>query len=297
MKPSLDDLALLVTIADEGRVTAAENGVGLPKSTVSRRLADLELLLRTSLFRRSTRALSLTDEGRRIYDMAKPSIAAADNAARAIAERERLVAGRVSLTTTAALGQYLVAPHLVQLTAAYPDVQVELRLTERRINIIGDGIDLAVRMGALDDSDLVARRLCRVRRFLVASPAYLEKAGVPAAPSDLASHNAIVISAALDTWRFDGGWECAMRWTIAAGNMLVAHQLVRLDHGIALLPDFMLEADLEQGSLIRLLPEYPIEQADAWIVSSPQRYRSLAVQTVLNYLVAAAEMAEPAYAR
>ncbi len=292
MKPSLDDLALLVTIADQGSFTAAAGALGLPKSTVSRRLADLELLLRTSLFRRSTRALSLTDEGRRIYDMAKPSIAAADNAARAIAERERLVAGRVSLTTTAALGQYLIAPHLIKLTAAYPDVQIELRLTERRINIIGDGIDLAVRMGALDDSDLVARRLCKVRRLLVASPAYLEKAGKPVAPSDLASHNAIVTSAALDTWRFDGGWECAMRWTIAAGNMLVAHQLARLGHGIALLPDFMLEADLEQGGLVRLLPEHPMEREDAWIVSSAQRYRSLAVQTVLNSLVEAVGMAE-----
>src|SRR5260370_34617364 len=143
MKPSLDDLALLVTIADQGSFTAAANALGLPKSTVSRRLADLELLLRTSLFRRSTRALSLTDEGRRIYDMAKPSIAADDNAARAIAERERLVAGRGSLATTAALGQYLVAPHLVQLPAAYPEVQGELRLTEPRINSIGDGIDRA----------------------------------------------------------------------------------------------------------------------------------------------------------
>ena len=292
MKPSLDDLALLVTIADQGSFTAAAGALGLPKSTVSRRLADLELLLRTSLFRRSTRALSLTDEGRRIYDMAKPSIAAADNAARAIAERERLVAGRVSLTTTAALGQYLIAPHLTKLTAAYPDVQVELRLTERRINIIGDGVDLAVRMGALDDSDLVARRLCKVRRLLVASPAYLEKAGEPVAPSDIASHNAIVTSAALDTWRFDGGWECAMRWTIAAGNMLVAHQLARLGHGIALLPDFLLEADLEQGRLVRLLPEHPMEREDAWIVSSAQRYRSLAVQTVLNSLVEAVGMAE-----
>jgi DNA-binding transcriptional LysR family regulator len=109
------------------------------------------------------------------------------------------------------------------------------------------------------------------------------------APSDLASHNAIVISAALNTWRFDGGWECSMRWTIAAGNMLVAHQLARLDHGIALLPDFMLETDLEQGGLVRLLPEYPMEQADVWIVSSHQRYRSLAVQTVMNYLLGAAE--------
>ena len=124
MKPSLDDLALLVTIADQGSFTAAANALGLPKSTVSRRLAELEMLLRTSLFRRSTRSLSLTDEGQRIYDMAKPSIAAADNAARAIAERERLVAGRVSLTTTAAFGQYLIAPHLIRLIASYPGVQI-----------------------------------------------------------------------------------------------------------------------------------------------------------------------------
>jgi DNA-binding transcriptional LysR family regulator len=239
-------------IADKGSFTAAANALGLPKSTVSRRLAELEVLLRTSLFRRSTRSLSLTDEGQRIYDMAKPSIAAAGNAARAIAERERLVAGRVSLTTTAAFGQYLIAPHLIQLTASYPGVQIELRLTERRINIIGDGVDLAVRMGTLDDSSLIARRLCRVRHILVASPAYLEKAGESLTPSDLASHNAIVTSAALDTWRFDGGWECSMRWTIAAGNMLVAHQLARLAHGIALLPDFMLQDDLKQGALVRL---------------------------------------------
>ena len=80
-----------------------------------------------------------------------------------------------------------------------------------------------------------------------------------------------------------------MRWTIAAGNMLVAHQLARLDHGIALLPDFMLKDDLEQGALVPLLPELPMEQADAWIISSPQRYRSLAVQTVLSYLVGVAD--------
>ena len=87
----------------------------------------------------------------------------------------------------------------------------------------------------------------------------------------------------------DGNARCD---PIAAGNMLVAHQLARLDHGIALLPDFMIETDLEQGSLIRLLPEYSMEQADAWIVSSAQRYRSLAVQTVLNYLVGASATSE-----
>jgi DNA-binding transcriptional LysR family regulator len=289
MKPSLDDLSLLVAIADQGSFTAAATALGLTKSTVSRRLADLEHLLCTSLFRRSTRTLSLTDEGKRIYDMAKPAITAADNAAYAISERKSRVTGRVSLTTTAALGQYVVMPLLIKLTAAYPDVQVELRLTEQRINIIAEGIDLAVRMGRPDDSDLIARRLCKVTRFLVASPSYLEKAGKPVAPTDLVSKNAIVISAALNTWRFDGGWECSMRWAIAAGNMLVAHELACLGYGIALLPDFMIETDLEKGSLVRLLPEYPLEQANAWIASNSQRYRSLAVQTVLNYLVSAAK--------
>lgn len=285
MKPSLDDLALLVTIADQGSFTGAAHQLGLPKSTVSRRLADLEVQLRTTLFRRSTRALSLTDEGRRIYDMAKPAIAAADLAAQAIAERGRAVAGRVSLTTTAALGQYLVAPHLVRLSQTYPDVQIDLRLTERRVNIVGEGIDLAVRMGRLDDSSLVARRLCSFTRLMVAAPAYLDDAGVPQTPSDLTSHNAIVTSATLDTWRFDDGRECSVRWSVAAGNMLVAHQLAIMGHGIALMPDFMIEDDLRMGRLVPLLPQYPVEQADAWIVSSQQRYRSLAVQTVLQHLV------------
>lgn len=148
-------------------------------------------------------------------------------------------------------------------------------------------MDLAVRMGNLGDSDLIARRLCMVRRLLVASPAYLAQAGTPLSPLDLAAHNAIVTSAGLDTWRFDGGWECVMRWNIAAGNMLVAHQLARLGHGIAMLPDFMIANDLKQGILCKILPDYPPEQADAWIVTSRQRYRSLAVQTVLNDLVEA----------
>ncbi|SEI54284.1 DNA-binding transcriptional regulator, LysR family [Sphingobium sp. AP50] len=285
MKPSLDDLALLVAITDQGGFTAAAKELGIPKSTVSRRLSDLEALLGTSLFRRSTRALSLTDEGKRIYEMAKPAILAADEAARAIATRGRVVGGRVTLTTTAALGQYLVAPHLVALSETYSDLQVELRLTERRVNIVSDGIDLAVRMGALEDSDLVARRLCQVTRRLVASRSYLERADLPAEPADLGAHKAILTSAALDTWRFEGGWDCSMRWSIAAGNMLVAHQLALMGNGIALLPDFMIEADIARGDLTVVLNEFPMPAADAWIVSTSKRYKSLAVQTVLNGLV------------
>ncbi len=194
MKLSLDDLALLVAIADEGGFTAAARALGLPKSTVSRRLADLETGLRTNLFQRSTRAFSLTDEGQRIYALAKPAIDAAQDAARAIADREQAVTGRVTLTTTAAIGQHLIAPRLPALAERYPALQVELRLTERRLNIVAEGIDLAVRMGVLDDSELVARRLTTVRRCLVAAPDYLKVHGTPAHPSELAGHRAIVTS-------------------------------------------------------------------------------------------------------
>lgn len=284
MGPSLDHLALVVAIADEGGFTAAARALGLPKSTVSRRLADLETSLRASLFQRSTRALSLTDEGQRIYALAKPAVEAAQEAARAIAVREHAVAGRVTLTTTAAIGQHLIAPRLPALVERYPALQVDLRLTEHRINIVAEGVDLAVRVGALEDSELVARRLVVIQRLLVASPAYLAEHGAPLHPADLAGHRAIVTSASLARWRFADGWESDLRWNIAAGNMLVAHQLALAGHGVALLPDFLIGSDLKEGRLRVVLADYQRDEAIAWLVCSRQRYRSPAIRAMIEAL-------------
>jgi DNA-binding transcriptional LysR family regulator len=166
-------------------------------------------------------------------------------------------------------------------------LQVELRLTERRINIVSEGVDLAVRMGALDDSDLVARKLCTVRRHLVAAPAYLAREGTPVHPADLAGHRAILTSGALASWRFADGWECALRWNIAAGNMLVAHQMAQAGSGIALLPDFLIDGSLRDGRLVPVLEDHWNDVADAWLVSSRMRYRSSAVRTLMEALPAA----------
>jgi len=288
MKLSLDDLALLMAIAEQGSFTGAARLLRQPKSTVSRRLADLELQLRVTLFQRTTRAISLTDAGRRIYEIAKPAIDAANAAADAIVQREQAVGGRVVITTTAALGQYLIAPKLPALIERYPALQVELRLTEQRLNIVSEGIDLAVRMGVLDDSDLVAKRLGKVRRHLVASPAYLAANGMPTHPSELAAHRAILTNSAFDRWRFTDGWECQLQWNIGAGNMLVAHHLALAGAGIALLPDFLVRADQTEGRLIPVLGDHWDDEADAWIVSSRQRHRSAAVRTVQDFLTASA---------
>lgn len=290
MPPSLDDLLLLVTIADRGGFTAAARELALPKSTVSRRLADLEAQLGVALFHRSTRALSLTDEGRRIHDLARSAIQAAQDAARAVADRERMVAGRVTLTATAALGQHFLAPRMAALTDRFPGLQIELRLTEHRLNIIGEGIDIAVRMGDLDGSELVGRKLAKVRRVLVASPSYAEKHGLPQHPSEVANHRAIVTSSGLTSWRFADGSECALRWQIAAGNMVVALDLVRLGHGIALLPDFIVRRELAAGALLNVLAEHVDDEADAWLVCSQSRYRSPAVKAVFDVLIGPADM-------
>lgn len=285
MNLALDNLLLLVTIADEGSFTAAAARLDLPKSTLSRRLSSYEAQLGATLFHRSTRALSLTEDGTRFYALAKPVIDAARDVADQLATNTTTLSGRVTLTTTAALGQYLVAPHLCPLLDANPKLKVELRLTERRVNIVSDGIDLAIRMGELDDSELVARKLCLIDRSVLASPAYLAKAGSPDHPSKLIDYNAIVSSSSLTRWHFTDGWEVPVNWQVAAGNMMVARELALSGHGIAILPDFMTVADLASGTLVRVLGGHKLKPSTAWIVATPQRHRSLGVRTVMDHLV------------
>jgi DNA-binding transcriptional LysR family regulator len=156
-----------------------------------------------------------------------------------------------------------------------------------QINVVSEGVDLAIRMGALDDIDLVARKLCTVRRYLVAAENYLSREGTPIHPADLAGHKAILTSPALASRHFADGWECSLRWNIAAGSMVVAHQLALSGHGIALLPDFLIEGDLQHGRLVPVLAEHWDDMADAWLVSSRVRYRSKAVRAVMEALTEA----------
>jgi DNA-binding transcriptional LysR family regulator len=285
MNAALDDLLLLVTIADQGSFTAAARQLSLPKSTLSRRLSAYEAQLGTTLFHRSTRALALTEDGARFYALAKPVIDAARDVADQLLENQTEPAGRVTLTTTAALGQYLVAPQLCPLLDAHRQLRVELRLTERRVNMVSDGIDLAIRMGDLEDSDLVARTLGIIGRSVVASPAYLARAGTPHHPSELADYNGIVTSNALQQWHFADGWDAEINWQVAAGNMMVAKDLALAGHGLAILPDFMTQQELATGTLVRIMPDHPLRPSPAWIVATRQRHRSLAVRTVMEHLV------------
>jgi len=284
MNLQLDDTAIFIAIADEGSFTSAARALGLPKSTVSRRLSKYERPLGIALFNRSTRALSLTDEGVRYYEIAKPVVDAAMDVSRSMMERTAEPSGLIRLTATPAIGKFLLSPALNTFVDQYPRVQIELLLSEARVNLIAEGVDLAIRMGVLEDSELVAHRLTTVTRIVVASADYLARAGAPECPSDLSNLDCVVQSVTRSTWPFQHGLEVSVQWRFAVDNMLLIRDAALDGRGFALLPDFLVACDLREGRLIQVLAEYPIPSTTASIVSPRQRYRSLAVRRLMEHL-------------
>jgi DNA-binding transcriptional LysR family regulator len=285
MSLNLDNMAIFVAIADAGGFTAAARALGLPKSTVSRRLSEYERSLGIALFNRSTRSLSLTDEGVHYYSNAKPVVDAAIDVGRTMTDRSTEPAGLIRLTATAAIGQYLLAPALNAFLDQHQDLQIELRLTDTRINLIEGGLDLAIRMGELEDSQLVARRLTTVTLLVVAAPDLIAKLGTPNHPSDLTNMDCLVLAQSLSTWRFADGVQVPVHWRLATGNMLLARDAALSGRGFALLPDFMVADDLLDGRLVRVLAEYPTPPVTASIVAPRQRYRSLAVRRLMEHII------------
>ena len=284
MNLQLDDTAIFIAIADNGSFTSAAKSLGLPKSTLSRRLSAYEQSLGIALFNRSTRALSLTDDGLRYYEIAKPVVDAAIDVSRSMMERTAEPSGLIRLTATPAIGQCLLAPALNTFLDQHPGVQIELLLSEARVNLIAEGVDLAIRMGPLEDSELVAHRLTTVTRLIVGSPDYVARVGNPAHPSDLTNLDCIVQSRYFSTWRFADGLEVPVRWRFAVDNMLAISDKALAGRGFALLPDFVVVDDLLEGKLAQVLAKFPILSTTASIVAPRQRYRSLAVRRLMEHL-------------
>jgi DNA-binding transcriptional LysR family regulator len=281
----LNAMALFVRVVEAGSMSAAARLLNLPKSSISRRIALLEHELNATLLHRSTRSLSLTDTGRIYYERARPIVVDAQQAELEIRSRHSRAVGIVRISATTGFGQKVLAPVVCELLRDEPELKIDLRLTDERLNIIEDGLDLAVRMGALDDADLLSRRLTMVTRVLCASPDYLEANGTPDAPADLARHSCIVTSAALNRWRFEDQSEIAVPWRLAAGNVLLACDAAVGGHGIALLPRFLAAEHLEAGRLVQVLPDFPLPRSEATVLYPRDRIPSVATKTVIEALV------------
>jgi DNA-binding transcriptional LysR family regulator len=272
LRANLNEILVFMAVVDEGSFIAGGQAMGLTRSAAGKAVNRLEDRLGVRLLNRTTRALSLTDEGRVFYNHGLQILAAVDDAEASVAGRRGTPRGVLRLTVPDAFGRLVVLPLLKKYLEAWPDIQVEVNLTDRQADIVEEGFDLAVRIGeAPPDTRLVSRAVARYKAMLCASPAYLAGRGEPRDIDDLAAHDCLIFSSRnrRQSWRLrgdDGIWVKAQgrsRLRLDSGEALRNAAVAGL--GIAFLPDFLIAEDLAAGRLRRVLPE--LEAVDVKIVA------------------------------
>lgn len=286
-----NDLLLFARVADEGSFSRAGERLGLPKSTVSRRVAALEAQLGERLLMRTTRKLSLTDLGHAVLTHAR-QVADEVAAASALAQHRQLEPSgtlRVSMPSDFATG--VLGPWLAEFIARYPAIALEVDLSARRVDLVGEGFDLAIRMGELsDDATLAARRLADFSHGLYAAPAYLARRGVPPEPEAVMEHDTLQLlprSGEPRPWVLTRGeqrWEGLPPVRARANSPELLIRLARAGAGIATVADHFVEAYVRAGELMPLLVDWDAPSASAWAVFPGRRLMPARTRVFLDAL-------------
>ncbi|MCY0967218.1 LysR substrate-binding domain-containing protein [Oceanospirillaceae bacterium G-43] len=287
----LMDLTVFTTLVRNGSFTGTAVELGYSAAYISKRISDLEKRLGTRLFNRTTRSLQLTAEGNIAYGWASRILDAADSMEREVANSQQAPAGSLRISTSLRMGREHVAPILSQLVREYPQLEVWLELVDRKVDLLEEGIDINIRNGVVDEPHMVCQLVSRCSRILVAAPSYLAEHGEPQRLQDLSDHECLFYrdgDNVFGAWKLEGpnGME-----TIRAGSQkLQSHHsdLVKnwaIDgHGIILLADWDVWKPLQEGKLVRVLPQY-FQRADIWAVTPARSSSSARLKTCVDYLI------------
>jgi DNA-binding transcriptional LysR family regulator len=286
---SLDVLQVFVRIAETGSFSAAARDLGLSKSAASKRLAVLEDRLGARLVNRTTRRLSLTEAGSDFLERAQRILAELEEAEQAAGRLTDEPRGILKVNAPMSFGIQHVAPALADFMTRYPDLAVTLDLDDRRVSLIEEGYDVAVRIADLPDSSLVARKLAPARRAVCASPAYWAAHGVPAHPRELARHNCLIYAylPAQNDWRFRGpGGALAVRvaGNLKANNGDVLREAALAGLGVCLAPTFLVGDDLRAGRLRAVLDTFADDSLAIYAVYPHRRHLSAKVRAFVDFL-------------
>lgn len=282
-EPSLEELLAFVRIAQQKSFTAAARSLGVPKSTLSRRISRLEHSLDARLFQRTTRQLRLTEAGHTYLARVAPAVTGIEEAARCVREQQQAPAGLLRVTAPTDLGVYYLGVLIAEFRRTYKRVTFDVLLTDRFVDLVGEGFDVAIRATRrLADSSLVARRVGSVRVQLFASPAYLRENGTPRTPAELASHTLVPLPhhrvAGLRLVGSGGAVGARVAATIVANDILFAKSLALAGGGIALLPARLCQDEIRDGRLVRVLPTHHGGDSNVFVVypgadPAPARHR------------------------
>lgn len=290
----MDRLAALeafAKVAETQSFSEAARRLRSSKSAVSRHVAALEADLGARLFHRTTRSLTLTEAGRDYFARTSRILADLAEANASVTQLQAAPRGRLRVNAPMSFGFLHLAPALGDFLARYPEVELDVTLTDRFVDLIDEGVDVAVRIGTLADSSLVARRLAAIRRVLCASPDYLKRRGVPRTPDDLKAHDCLSntnINIARE-WRFvnpESGalWPVEVKGRMSANSGDMLRVAALRGHGFVHLPTFIVGADLKAGTLVSVLESYIAQDLTLNAVYPTARHLSPKVRAFVDFL-------------
>lgn len=289
----LNEISVFARVVEAGSFSEAARQLGLPKSTVSRKVAALEEQLGVRLLQRTTRKLNLTDAGAAYYDRVAPALIAVDEANSAVTDMQEAPHGVVRVTAPVDFGTGPFAQMATDFVRSHPGMRVDVVCTNRTVDLVAEGFDLAIRAGTLSDSSLVARKLGSAKFGLVASPDYLERRGAPQHPSELAEHDCVPFRPkdGLVTWTLvgpDGETESvSVGGAVSADDFTFVRAAVRAGAGIGILPSFQAKGECELGRLVPVLPGWwQRSKGGIYVVYPSTRYLPQRVALLRDFLVA-----------
>ncbi|WP_170765690.1 LysR family transcriptional regulator [Ruegeria lacuscaerulensis] len=286
---TIDTMRAFLAVAHEGSFTSAGKRLGLSTRLVSKYVAQLESRLSTQLFNRTTRSVALTDVGLAYLERCRPIVEQIDELEDLVQEKQTALAGLIRITAPTGFGSNNLALALVPFMHAHPEVDIDLKLTDNRVALVEEGIDLAIRIGVLRDSTLIARKLSDMPLIVCASPEYLAERGRPGDPMALATHNCLIDENPADAtaWRFRTGnrdFVVKVAGAFHANAPAAIANMAIAGLGIARCPHYVVARSLEKGALEHLFQDYETESFGLYALYPPNRHLTARVRTLIDHL-------------
>ncbi|UCP12330.1 MULTISPECIES: LysR family transcriptional regulator [Pseudomonas] len=292
----LNAMAIFVRVVERGSFSAVAREMQTSQPTISKVLKALETGLGGKLIARSTRQLSLTDEGQRYYNECRQILAAVDAAEHSFQSGKERIAGHLRIGSSVSFGRLQIAPRLAQFLERHPGIEIDLQLSDQNQDLVSEGLDVTFRIGELNDSGLIARHIGTTHRVTVAAPAYLKKHGRPHTPAELGGHNCLQFNLlnSQNLWVFEKNnrrHEVRIKGNAQSNNSEAIREMVLGGLGIALSPVWLFSEDLKAGRVTAILQDYTAQSLPMHAVSPANRRQSARVKAFVDYMSQALEAA------